>query len=125
MAQSKNDRDLIASVEKNSAIYLNGPVLHEILDLAARYENLLNQYDADCAGAREDGFTQGRQQVEAETAQDRIEMAALTGKLLAQVQANTHELVKAALERLTYEAGKQSAYMDGYAAGLKDAQTRD
>jgi hypothetical protein len=123
MANSKklSDRDLIASVEKNSVIYLNGPVLNEILDLAARYESLLNQYDTDLAGARSDGFMQGRKEVEAETAQDRIEMASYTAKLLVQIQSNTFELVNATIERLGHEAAKQSAYMNGYAAGLKDA----
>ena len=121
MANAKTNLDLIASVEKNATLYLNGPVLKEILDLAVRFENLLNQYDTDCAGARSDGFMQGRQQVEAETAQDRIEMASMTANLLAQVQANTRELTTAALERIGHEAAKHSAYLDGYGDGLADA----
>lgn len=124
MANAKNlsNKDLIAKVEHDTAVYLNGPVLNQVLELTARYETLLNRYDEDCAGARADGFAEGRQQVEAETAAERIEMAALTAKLLGQIQQNTSDLMMAGLERIGHEVSKQKAYMDGYAEGLKDAQ---
>jgi hypothetical protein len=124
MADHRNtpDRDLIAKIEAFAQIQTTGSAQAALLELTARFETLLNQYDTDCAGARSDGFLQGRADAEAEFAKDKIEMAALTSGLLIQVQQNTMELVTASLERIDHAAAKEKAYMDGYSSGLKDAQ---